>query len=478
MPIKWNLSRPAGGLPPALLQMNRRWFVYAGLYLLIALGLWLRIEHVFTYNPVDHLWSDPQRHWEQGTETLRTDPMTLTDPVMYQLYIGFLAKLTLKEPLLIAFYTALLACLTPWIWYRFARELLPSRLQATAVWAGISMLPSWIAIYGYFMQETLLLPLLGAALYASWRCRRKQTLASFLLMVGLWTAAGLTRGIAIPFAAVVATWLWLVQPQKVAKAGYSLLLLGLIMGPLAVRSYSAMQLIAPHGVGNLNALYTRSGKRDIHISYEREGARWTYWFASPAMGAKPLAPLSDWTSSREGKVYAHIDIDKGSEDWRAAMARYPMTADRYLTLAGENLVYLFFGSSWPDNNRARWLEAFNHHSRWVWAPFTLLVLLGSLVFWRRLGNTRMLAVVLFIWVLVQGVLPISVNEGRYRKPAEGLLLVQAIVLAGALRRRRADADESPGEDAATLSACVMDGNRLPVKLPEINKPLPQDHVPA
>ena len=480
MLLNGNLNGAASVLPPQLLHINRRWFVYAGLYLLIALGIWLRIEHVFTYNPVDHIWSDPQRHWEQGTETLRTDPMTLTDPVMYQLYIGILAKLTLKEPLLIAFYTALLACLTPWIWYRFARELLPSRLQATAIWAGISLLPSWIAIYGYFMQETLLLPLLGAALYASWRCRRKQTLASFLLMVALWVAAGLTRGIAIPFAAVVTTWLWLVQPQKIPKAGYSLLILGLIMGPLAYRSYVAMHLIAPHGVGNLNALYTQSGKRDIHISYDREGARWTYWFASPAMGAKPLAPLSDWTSSREGKVYAHIDITKGREDWQAAMARYPMTAERYLTLASENLVYLFFGSSWPDNNRARWLEAVNYHSRWVWAPVTLLLLLGTLILWRRLGNTRLLSVLIFTWVLVQGLLPISVNEGRYRKPVEGLLLVQAFVLAGALRRRRTYDDKNVFEDRVAVATETGNVNELHPLPPskEAPKSPAQDHVPA
>ncbi|AQQ68288.1 hypothetical protein Mag101_12020 [Microbulbifer agarilyticus] len=468
-------------LPQGTLHIDRRWLLYAGLYLLIALGIWLRIDHILTYNPIDFIWSDPQRHWEQGTETLRTDPMTLTDPVMYQLYIGMLAKLTLGEPLLIAFYTVLLACVTPWIWYRFARELLSSRLMATAVWAGISLLPSWIAIYGYFMQETLLLPLLGAALYASWRCRRKQTLASFLLMVVLWAAAGLTRGIAIPFAAVVTTWLWLVQPQKIAKAGYSLLVLGLIMGPLVYRSYSAMHLVAPHGIGKLNELYARSGKRDIHISYDRNGARWVYWFASPAMDAKPLAPLSDWSANREGVVKADIDITNGSEDWDAVMAEYPLTFARYLQLTGDNLVNLFFGSSWPDNNQARWLEAVNHHTRWVWAPITLLLMLAALLYWRRLGGTRLLSVLLFTWVLVQGLLPISVNEGRYRKPVEGLLLVQAVVLAGAMRRRRADdaaaADTVSPESVEQEGTVVVEPSLISQALEPVESK-PQHHAPV
>lgn len=443
-------------LPPAVLRIDSRWWVYAGLYVLVALGVWLRVEHIFTYNPVAHIWSDPQRHWEQGTETLRTDPMTLTDPVMYQIYIGILAKLTLGKPFLVGLYTALLACLTPWIWYRFARELLPSRLHATLVWAGISLLPSWIAIYGYFMQETLLLPLLGAALYASWRCRRKQTLASFLFMVTLWAAAGLTRGIAIPLAAVVTTWLWLVQPQKITKAAYSLILLGLVMGPLAYRSYAAMHLISPHGIGKLNELYARSGKRDVHVEYSREGARWVYWFASPSMDSKPLEPLSDWSPSRQGKVYARIRVEEGSKDWDKAMANYPLTAERYLTVASENLVLLFFGSSWPDNNRERWLEDVNHQGRWMWAPLTLLLLLGTLCYWRRLQGARLFSVMLMSWVLVQGLLPIAVNEGRYRKPVEGLLLVQAVLLVGAIRRRRkTGASAEPAVEATAADARAL-----------------------
>ena len=67
------------------------------------------------------------------------------------------------------------------------------------------------------MQETLLLPLLGAALWATWRCRRKRDAASFGIMIFLWIAAGLTRGIAIPMAAVACTWVWLEQDKNSAK---------------------------------------------------------------------------------------------------------------------------------------------------------------------------------------------------------------------------------------------------------------------
>lgn len=449
------LNTPRAFSPSELLggwvaRCDRRTAIYAALYVLIVAGIWLRVEHIFTYNPIDHIWSDTQRHWEQGIESLRRDPMSMTDPVLYQIYIGILAKLTLGEPLLVALYTLLLSCLTPWIWYRFARELLPGKLSATAVWAALSVMPSWITIYAYFMQETLLLPLLGAALYASWRCRRKQTTASFLLMVLLWTLAGLTRGIAIPLAAVTTTWLWLIQPQKVAKAGFSLALLIFMLGPLAYRSYAVMHMLSPHGIGQLVALYMRSGKREIHVHYSREGANWNYWFGSPSTGEKPLAPLSDWTTDRAGRVDARIHIENGGEDWGEALAHYPLTPSRYLWLTGENLIYLFFGSSWPDNNRERWLESLNHHSRWIWAPLTLALLLWTALYWRRLQGQRLLPSLLVCWILVQGLLPIAVNEGRYRKPAEGLLLAQMVLLL-AVRRGRGYGRGEEGKADATAS---------------------------
>src|SRR5690606_29068722 len=146
-------------------------------------------------NPIDNIFSDPQRHWEQGVEPLRTDPMSMTDPILYQLFVGVIGKLSGQLPGLVAFYTALLSLLMPWIWYRFFRELQPSKIVAVAGWVAIAWLPSWMGIYGYFMQETLMLPLLGAALYATWRCKRKKDLASFLWMVVAWTLAGLTRSV-------------------------------------------------------------------------------------------------------------------------------------------------------------------------------------------------------------------------------------------------------------------------------------------
>ena len=406
---------------------------HISLYVLIVVGCVIRVATIFIYNPVNHIGSDAQRHWEAGIDVLRFDLMTMTDPIVYQLYISWLAKLTLKIPELIAFYTSLLSVVTPWVWYRFLRELQSSKTLALVGWATLALLPSWISIYSYFMQETLFLPLLGAALWATWRARRKNTVAAFSLMVALWILAGLTRGIAIPFAAVCCTWLWLMQTGKVKKALVSSAILLLILGPLTYRSYLTVHQFAPHGMGHLAAIYGMSGKREILLHTGKDGAQWSHIFGSPSTGAEPFWPLSDWKTERSGRVVVTVDFSNGSADWDKAYESLGFDFERFLWVTKENLIFLFFASSWPDNNMSRVVDQANGAMRWIWAPATIVVFSLMFFYRRRLKSEWMLPAVLSSWVVVQGLLPISVNEGRYRKPFEGLLLAQAILLVAARR---------------------------------------------
>ncbi|MCP5077402.1 MAG: hypothetical protein GY951_05020, partial [Psychromonas sp.] len=403
-------------------------------YSIIVFGILYRIDYIFEFNPIYQIWSDPARHWEQGVDTLRFDPMSQTDPVGFQLYIAALAKLTLKIPGLVAFYTSLLAISTPWIWYRFLRELQPSKNAALVGWALFSIIPSWISIYGYFMQETLFIPLLGAALFITWRCKRKQTNSSFVLMIAIWIVVGLTRGIAIPMAMIATSWLWFAQEAKVKKALYSLLLLAIVLGPLAYRSYQVMHIFAPHGIGQMNMIYAKSGARSIEIQYEREGARWGYIFQSPAAEAKPFAPLSDWQSQREGRVYAYVDIDKGSVDWDRELAKHTLSFEKYLWLTHDNLILLFFSESWPDSNRERFIGELNYQTRWIWSLLGLLAVVLSIKSRGQQKAYLLLPAIILTWFVVQGLLPISVNEGRYRMPFNGLIIAQFILLYGTRKK--------------------------------------------
>jgi hypothetical protein len=417
--------------------MRRVGLVRVALLALLVAACAYRAWLVFRFNPVDHIWSDAARHWEAGVNALSGAQMTLIDPILYQIYIGILAKLTLKVPLLVAFWTALLSLSGPWLWYRFLRELLPTRDWALAGWVLLAALPSWSAIYSYFMQETLMLPLLGAALWATWRCRRKGDRASFVIAVGIWLLAGLTRGICLPLGAVAMAWLWFAQDDKFAKAATSLALLLAVMGPLAARSWAMTGMIAPHGNGELAQLYNRAGTMTMSIDFMR-GNRLssTYKFLSPALEHPPFEPFSDWRTRREWNAHFTIDQHAGARDWRAAKESLPpWDWSRLAWLTGDNLIHLFFSRTWPDTDLDRGIGQVNYWLRWIWAPLAVLCLVMTLATWRR-ERERLLPTLLLVWFVVQGLLPISVNEGRYRKPFEGLLIAQCLLLAAGGRRSR------------------------------------------
>jgi hypothetical protein len=402
---------------------------------LIVTGCAVRIWLIYRTNPVDNIWSDPQRHWEQGIDVLRLDPMSMIDPILYQLYIGALGKLTLKLPLLVAFYTSVLSILCPWLWYRFLRELLPANAKNLALggWAILVWLPSWSAIYSYFMQETLMLPLLGAALWATWRCRRKGDTASFVVATLAWTLAGLTRGICIPLAAVAMLWLWMTQTHKLRRTGYTLLLLIGILGPLTLRSEYALNMAAPNGVSAMVQLYQRSGAREVLFDFDRQGSHWGYGFTSPGILQEPFYPLSHWRSSRQGSARFYVNLDRGAAGWADAMATLQWDWPRVLALGGENLIFLFFSESWPDTNPALLVGQANSGLRWIWVPLSLVCLVVGFR-QRKQQRERLLPTLILTWFVVQGVFPLSVNEGRYRKPFEGLLVAQCLLLAASRRR--------------------------------------------
>ncbi len=416
--------------------LRRRLFRAASLLLLAAACVY-RVVLIVRWNPVDNIWSDPQRHWDQGIDTLRSDPMSMIDPILYQLYMGAFGKLTLKLRPLSAYFTSLLSLVGPWLWYRFLRELTRDRDVSLTGWLVLAALPSWSAIYSYFMQETLMLPLLGAALWATWRARRKGDVPSFVWATAAWTLAGLTRGICFPLALVALAWTWLAGPRKVARAIPSTLLVASIFVPLSVRSYSATGMIAPHGIGTMVQLYHRSGAQEILIDFRHQGAYWAYGFTSPALLRPPFEPFFQWRSLRTGSAKFSIDMDQGSRDWNAAMASLPpWTLRRAAWLTGENLILLFFSQSWPDTNLERAIGVANQWERWLWAPLFVAAVAFTVAGWRR-QRDWLLPALLLVWLVVQGLFPLAVNEGRYRKPFEGMLVAQCALLAAGRRRARA-----------------------------------------
>src|SRR5690349_16332973 len=96
------LMRPENIAAFKLKWSGRRSLVLWLLYALLIAGSIYRAEYIINYNPIDYVFSDTERHWSHGSEDLfRDDPFILGDPIMYQLYIGMLAKISLKIPAII-----------------------------------------------------------------------------------------------------------------------------------------------------------------------------------------------------------------------------------------------------------------------------------------------------------------------------------------------------------------------------------------
>jgi len=398
------------------------------LYGLLLTGYTIRAWQVFSFNPLQHLWSDPLRHWSHASETLHSGPMAFFDPVGYQIWLSAVQKLTAGDPLLVALYTIALSWSAPWLWYRAFRALAISRPLCLLGWVILTWLPSWLAIYSYFMTETLFLPLLGAAIWLSLRVTRKQTAGAFALAVLLWTLTALVRGIAAPMAAAALIWvLWNQQSDRWFKGFIGILIAGCLLGPIAYRNYQQVGLWSPFGNAWLNRIYAVSGHKAIEMELVKEGAHWIYGFQSPSMDKKLLSPLSEWRSQRTGILKIKIDLSRKSIDWEKEYdaSRLNNTAGLYW----ENALILFFDSSWPDNDPAQAIAQLQIIARWLWLPLFLVVIAWSFKDWRECRQQPLIWILIVVWFYFQCLTLVSVNEGRYRKPFEGLLITQILLLA-------------------------------------------------
>ena len=97
---------------------------------------------------------------------------------------------------------------------------------------------------------------------------------------------------------------------------------------------------------------------------------------------------------------------------------------------------LFFADSWPDIRAGRLVDDIQSVMRWLWAPLFVCVIVLLAINARKLRGQWLLPSMIAAWFIVQGVIPIAINEGRYRKPIEGLLVAQLVVLASMRRAER------------------------------------------
>jgi hypothetical protein len=398
------------------------------LWALILFGSVERIITPLQYNPYSARYSDPRRHWAYAVEAFREQPVTAADNIGYQVWLAAVSRVTDSDPLAIGLYSGLLSVLTGWIWYRFFREILESKNLALTGWAIIACLPSWLGIYSYFMTETLFLPLLGLALWFTFRSGRRRTLESFVWAAIFWLMASLTRQIALPLACLCLLWLLRIHEKKLQKLAILCLLCVSFFLPVAYRNYRCTGVFSPMPYKIFDLVHLLSGREQIDIDMHKTVVHYAYNFKSPSTYDEPFAPFSDWSTFRTGNIHVSINLDNGVSDWLNPLKESWQGPQVFAKIWLENVIFLFFGTSWPDRLDDHFWESIANNMRWLWAPLTVFCAIRNMIYFKRNKRFEVLpSLVMFAWLICIAV-PYVIIDGRYRKPLEGLLIANVLWL--------------------------------------------------
>ncbi len=394
--------------------------------------LGFRLLYPFVNSPLAHLFSDPLRHWDNGQRLLDPSVMGSDDPFLYQVWLYALQHVAGGSGNVLLLGCGVLCALMPYGWYRAFRELMP--VEASLLGGTLmGLIPDFLSLYGYFMTETALLALIGCAFWLTLRAVRRRTIGAFVLACVLWLAAIFTRVTALPLALIGLLWIWLPQPDRTLKLLAAVALFLVIAIPAGLHGRARLHYFAPFGNLYLHEIYRHSGKRRIELEFGADGQ---YWFVSPSLASPTFYPFYDWVTSRTDVVKVVVDLNRGRADWERERAR--VAAQRTLpetTDTWENLLFLAFGPSWPNNDLntlTGWLTVW---MRWVWMPLICFVAYGL---WRGAyhGAERLLPVAalpVFLWLALQ---QDGIAEGRFRVPLEPIFLAAAIIAGRRLWARR------------------------------------------
>jgi hypothetical protein len=313
----------------------------------------------------------------------------------------------------------------PYGWYRALRELQPRR-RALGCAIVIGLIPESISVYGFFMNETLLVTLMGFCFWLTLRARRKKTVAAFALATLLWLCAALTRTVAVPLAAACLAWLWLTQAQRFTKFLIGAGVACLLIVPAGLHGQDKLHFFAPFGNLYFNEIYHDSGKRDIAVDYGPDGA---YRFGSPSFYNATLYPFSSWTTGRSGVAAIKIDLTRGRAAWIEAKERvrrlrtFPSWRQRI-----EDLAYLLVGQVWPNSSTGTLMGWLTLWARWLLAPLLVFVSWG--LFMRRYtGDAYLLplcALGMIALLLLQNE---GVMEARFREPLDAIVVCAALLVS-------------------------------------------------
>lgn len=410
-------------------EAKRAKVVNAVTYSVIVAGILARILDCFYFNPLDHLFSDPLRHWLNGQRLLNPDLMGASDPIGYQCFVFLIQVMSGGNRFGVALCAGILSAVMPYTFYRASRELGIPRKPAILFWAVICWTPTLFAIYHYFAMETLLLVLIGVSLWSTGRYLRKGTSGSWWQCSTLWTVSVLTKPTVLPLAVTCLGYVWWQKSRSVGDAGIALGIALVLLLPSAWRSDHVLHFPAPLGNQWITKIQHVSGAKTIEIDW----AKGKWFFSSPSCYIRPLEPLSSWMMARAGgnsRVVVTINPEHGIRDWEAARSGISISFGDRITQLSENLLLFLFAPSWPDCNWGEIDGWVSYIGRWIWAPVIFFVLGCNLTEFRT-GRFDLIQVATTVFTLFLGLQNVATMEGRYRKPLEPLLLLNvAWVVSG------------------------------------------------
>src|SRR5215469_9865787 len=279
---------------------------------LVVVGSGLRVWWSATHPPIDFVYSDTERHWFNATHPLETNPFAGIDPPSYELWLSLIARITLGNRVALGIYAALLSLAAPFVWYLFARTVLERKILGLWFWAVLTWLPSWIGIFSYFMNETILIPLIGLSLWLTMR-ERPDTSSRWIGLNLSWILTCLTRIIALPIAALTMAFALRGARHAARRALLAVAVWALMLAPFALRSYQIIGVASPFGLPYPHHIYWESGARTValHLTYPSHGTFFNYEFTGPSVFNQPLRPFSNYQIRPSGRVEVFVNIDKG-----------------------------------------------------------------------------------------------------------------------------------------------------------------------
>ncbi len=410
-------------------QIDWLWFA-------IIVGTLFRLCYPFYFHPLDHLYSDNLRHYLNAGSRFNNSIDSFLDPPLPQFWLKSMLFLFTDTRLGISLYFGLLCAVTPWIWYLWGRLLFPSEKKAKIFLASLVFLPQWLAIYGFFMDETLLLPILGLALWLSWKAQKDNSAQSFLIAIVAWAFALCIKLNVLPLLLIVFTWLSFNFLQRHSNkmrswvtvgASALILLLSYLTFPLWVYQGLGTTWLYPAGMGMLTRAYYHSGATSHSATVVSDDhSNWHVGpFACNAMLVETFAPFSDWKTWRRGTFDLLIDCRQKP----FTSPKIPiLTMEKRIVCITESALYFFFSHSWPEEVVTDLVNAAQVETRWMWGFLTFFIVGLA---WQKKRFKDIIVVLCLGSALLYIFNDSAPMEGRYRKPWEGIALAAFIFLFNA-----------------------------------------------